>query len=53
MVITKFATTTNFRPTKPVFDIFYIDFALGNNFFCQSSHFGYGAKMPNLAQIYK
>jgi hypothetical protein len=33
MVITKFATTTIFRPTKPIFDIFYIDFAFGNDFF--------------------
>ena len=27
--------------TKPIFDIFYIDFVFGKGFFYQSSHFGH------------
>lgn len=36
MVIAKFATTTIFRPTKAVFDIFYTDFAFGRRKFCDA-----------------
>lgn len=36
MVIAKFATTTNFRPAKSIFDIFYIDFAFGRRKFCDA-----------------
>ena len=37
---------SNFRPTKPIFDIFYIDFASGNDFFSQPSHFRQGFCSP-------
>ena len=36
MVIAKFATTTIFHPIKPIFDIFYIDFAFGRRKFCDA-----------------
>jgi hypothetical protein len=34
MVIAKFATTTNFRPAKSIFDIFYIDFVFDRKKSC-------------------
>lgn len=36
MVNAKLATTTIFHPTKPIFDIFYIDLAFGRRKFCDA-----------------
>ena len=39
-----------FHHIKPIFDIFYIDFAFGRNFSSQSSHFGHGLENAEICQ---